>query len=192
MATLSPFSATWRNDVIKKFTDILALAAGYVVGPASATNDNLAAFDGATGKLLKDSGVAIPTNGTFTPTVSLVGGAGNTTPVYTTNTGRYSVIGRRVFVDIYLDGDGGAEGAGSGAFAISLPVQPSASNPLDPFPGGTARNSTTEYLIAVEIVASSSFVALSYFDAITNRVTFTGAQQNNTTRFIRLNFNYEW
>lgn len=32
---------------------------GDVVGPASATNNRLAAFDGTTGKLLKDSGVAI-------------------------------------------------------------------------------------------------------------------------------------
>ena len=30
---------------------------GDVVGPASATNNRLAAFDGTTGKLLKDSGV---------------------------------------------------------------------------------------------------------------------------------------
>lgn len=31
---------------------------GDVVGPGSSTDDNLAAFDGATGKLLKDSGIA--------------------------------------------------------------------------------------------------------------------------------------
>lgn len=32
---------------------------GVVIGPASATGDNIALFDGATGKLLKDSGVTL-------------------------------------------------------------------------------------------------------------------------------------
>ena len=38
---------------------------GDVVGPASSTNNHLAAFDGTTGKLLKDSGVATSTDGTM-------------------------------------------------------------------------------------------------------------------------------
>ena len=36
-------------------------ASGDVSGPASATGNNFAAFDGSTGKLIKDSGVAAPT-----------------------------------------------------------------------------------------------------------------------------------
>lgn len=42
--------------VIKAFP-----VAGDVVGPASSTNSNFAAFDGTTGKLLKDSGVGAST-----------------------------------------------------------------------------------------------------------------------------------
>ena len=39
--------------------------AGDVVGPASSANNSLAAFDGTTGKLLKDSGLALDTDGTL-------------------------------------------------------------------------------------------------------------------------------
>ncbi|MFD1985897.1 DUF2793 domain-containing protein [Mesorhizobium newzealandense] len=39
--------------------------AGDVVGPGSAVNNNIALFDTTTGKLIKDSGVAISTDGTF-------------------------------------------------------------------------------------------------------------------------------
>jgi len=38
---------------------------GAVIGPASATNNAIALFDGTTGKLIKDSVVAISTDGTF-------------------------------------------------------------------------------------------------------------------------------
>ncbi len=41
------------------------LGAGDVVGPASATNNALAQFDGTTGKLLEDSGVTVSTDGTL-------------------------------------------------------------------------------------------------------------------------------
>ena len=40
-------------------------SAGDVVGPSSSTNNNLAQFDGTTGKLLEDSTVAFSTDGTF-------------------------------------------------------------------------------------------------------------------------------
>jgi hypothetical protein len=40
-------------------------AAGDVVGPASSVNNNIAQFDGTTGKLLEDSGVAVSIDGTF-------------------------------------------------------------------------------------------------------------------------------
>jgi hypothetical protein len=40
-----------------------ALIADFTEGPASSTNNNLAAFDGTDGKLLKDSGVAVSTDG---------------------------------------------------------------------------------------------------------------------------------
>lgn len=135
--------------------------------------------------------IGLPETSTFTPTVTLVGGAGNTVPVYSTNSGRYMRIGNRVFVDILLTGDGGAEGAGTGQINVALPVAASASFPAESFPAGNARNSAAEYAIHVEIAASATKAMLYYFDTISNRSSFTGDLQNNTTRFIRLSFNYE-
>lgn len=48
-------STFWRGDG----TWSVPSGAGDVVGPASATDDNFPAFDGTTGKLIKDSGVSI-------------------------------------------------------------------------------------------------------------------------------------
>jgi len=47
------------------FTSALGIGSGDVVGPASAVNNNLVAFDGGTGKLIKDSGIAAGSFGTF-------------------------------------------------------------------------------------------------------------------------------
>ena len=128
---------------------------------------------------------------TFTPTVTLVGGAGNTVPVYTVNTGRYTRIGNRVFVDIWLTGDGGAEGAGTGTFTVAIPVAASTSHPSGFFPVGAGQNGGSEYIFYGSILASASVMTIHYFDAITNRTDFTGALQNNTTRSVRLKFQYD-
>ena len=45
-----PLTTTWEA--------IIGGGTGDVVGPASAVNNNLVAFDGTTGKLIKDSGVS--------------------------------------------------------------------------------------------------------------------------------------
>lgn len=85
------------------------------------------------GYVLVEDDVTVPiTTGwrSYTPIVTLVGGAGNTVPVYTTNSGRYQRICNTILVDILLQGDGGAEGAGTGVFNISLPIN-----------GGTSTNS---------------------------------------------------
>lgn len=129
--------------------------------------------------------------GTFTPTVTLVGGAGNTVPVYSTNTGRYTRLGNRVFVDIYLTGDGGAEGAGTGTFNVALPITASASNPPSYFPAGAFINGTAEDPIWGEIAASGTTISLNYEDVLNNLVAMTGAEQSSTTRTVRLKFFYE-
>ena len=128
---------------------------------------------------------------TYTPTVTLVGGAGNTTPVYTTNTGRYSQNGNRVFVDVYLTGDGGAEGAGTGQINIALPITAGASHPTSYFPCGYALNNVTEDEIWGQVAGSATTIALVYFNAISTTATLTGADQNSTTRTIRIKFSYE-
>ncbi len=128
---------------------------------------------------------------TFVPTVTLVGGAGNTVPVYTTNTGRYTREGNRVFVDIYLTGDGGAEGAGTGVLTIAIPITSGASFPAGTFLCGTALNGTNAYLLCGSIGGGGGVISLSFFSSITNISSMTGDDQNNTTRSVRLNFFYE-
>lgn len=128
---------------------------------------------------------------TFTPTVTLVGGAGNTVPVYTTNSGRYARLGNVVVVNILLATDGGAEGAGSGVFNIALPVAASASA-VDVFQTiGRGTNGATEFVLLGFITASATTISLRYFDTISTIASFTGANQNNTTRQISISFSYE-
>ena len=131
------------------------------------------------------------TEGTFTPTVTLVGGAGNTVPVYTTNTGRYMRIGNRVFVDVYLTGDGGAEGAGTGTFSVALPITAGANHPTSYFPCGHFVNGTAENPISGQIPGSATVIDFVYEDVVNNFAVMTGAEQNNVTRTMRLKFSYE-
>lgn len=128
---------------------------------------------------------------TFTPTLTLVGGAGNTVPQYSTNTGRYTRIGNRVFVDAYLTGDGGNEGAGTGQINIALPITASASHSSGEFLAGTILNNTNTNLLTGVISGGATTIALSLFNAINTEVTAKGQDQNNTTRAIRLKFSYE-
>lgn len=138
-----------------------------------------------------------PTWTTYTPAVTLVGGAGNTVPVYTTNVGRYLTIGKIVHVRILLDGDGGAEGAGTGHFYVSLPIA-AGTNPSDAgfnFSAikscGYAGNNATEYELYGRIASTESNIRLYYFNLISTTARFTGADQNNTARTISLDFTYE-
>ena len=50
------------------WTVVQANIDGAVTGPASATDGHVAVFDGATGKLIKDSGITIPSDAKFTDT----------------------------------------------------------------------------------------------------------------------------
>lgn len=132
-----------------------------------------------------------PTWTTFTPTVTLVGGAGNTVPVYTTNSGRYCTIGKLVQVRVNLDGDGGNEGAGTGVLNIALPTAASANISGQYKLCGYAFNSTTEVNLLGYLSASATTIALHYFNTATSTASYTGADQNNTSRNITLDFCYE-
>ena len=143
------------------------------------------------GNVLADSGNLVAplvyAQGTFTPTVTLVGGANNVVPQYTTSTGRYTRVGNRVFVDIHLTGDGGNEGAGTGQLNIALPFAASASNPAALIPIGDYTNNAATMNGFGEINGAVSTVALTggTYSAM------TGANQNATDRMIRLQFSYE-
>jgi len=133
----------------------------------------------------------VPTTTTFTPTVTLVGGGGNVTPVYTVNTGRYCRVGSRVFADVELSGDGGSEGAGTGLINVALPVAAGASGKFNYIPCGSLVNDTDEYIIAGLIQATESTMTIYYQDAAGNRSGADGADQSNASRAIYLSFNYE-
>ena len=129
--------------------------------------------------------------GTFTPTVTLVGGAGNTVPVYTTNTGRYTRIGNRVFAQVVLSGDGGAEGAGTGEIAIALPFTASASMGELTSLCGRLVNGGNEYWVVIFISPSATTLGFKYMSSFTAGTPATGDLQNGTDRQIRLTFDYE-
>jgi hypothetical protein len=125
------------------------------------------------------------------PVVTLTGGAGNTVPVYSTNIERFSVIGSRCFIEIFLTGDGGNEGAGTGAVTITVPIKSSASSPATYYMVGRASNSTTHYILQGIIGASSTTITLMYWSSVSALADFTGNMQNNTSRAVSLNFSYE-
>lgn len=152
-------------------------------------------FGAVTGYVLDDSantvGAFTFVEGTCTPTVTLVGGAGNTTPVYTATACRYTRFGRLIYVDVFLNLDGGNEGAGTGVLNIDLPVTASANHSTSYFPCGYVVNGSSNLATWCRIPASATTVELSYFSVITSRTDITGNDQNQTTRSIRLKFFYE-
>lgn len=195
--TINASTAQTVTDSTTVYVSGATVAGG--TGPATITNnyalwvdDGLTRLDG--GVVFAGSGQSTLSNyteGTFTPTVTLVGGVGNTTPVYSTNTGRHTRIGDQVFTDVYLTGDGGAEGAGTGRINIALPIVAGVSHPTSFFPCGYADNGATEYEIWGQISSSATTIELVYFTTLGDEVDFTGADQNNVTRIIRLKFFYE-
>jgi hypothetical protein len=129
--------------------------------------------------------------GTFTPTVTLVGGSGNTVPVYSTNIGRYVKIGKICWVEIRLDGDGGDEGAGTGQIYIQLPFTRFASGASNRIVSGFLENGTASYIPLVVVETATNTIAIRYYNTIASQTSFTGAHQNNTIRSMMFTFTYE-
>jgi hypothetical protein len=190
-------SGTWRADQI----EIAKGGTGATTAAAARTNlgldigVNIQEFDADLARLAAQSGIhTFPVRtgvgtitetayleGTFTPTVTLVGGSGNIVPVYTTNIGRYTRIGRLCWVNIFLEGDGGAEGAGSGIINIALPFTASANQPSGHMNVVVRTNGTLTPTVA-SIAANATTIEL---------IASPGSSQNNTTRSLRLSFFYE-
>jgi hypothetical protein len=126
----------------------------------------------------------------YTPTVtSSVGG--DTIPVYTTNSALYSRIGDTVFIQVFLTGDGGAEGNGSGDLRIALPVAVGASDLGILRGNGIRLNNATYYTILANPVVGQSYFRLFYIDPATNtQNVVTPTLQNNATRTIQISFFY--
>lgn len=122
----------------------------------------------------------------FTPTVTLVGGAGNTVPVFSTNTGYYFANGVLIRDFIYLTGDGGAEGAGTGQVNIALSHTAAATFPAGIYKCGTYINSTFEAPLYGVINGAVNTVALYYLNTDQSIIALTGDDLNNATRSLAI------
>lgn len=127
----------------------------------------------------------------YTPVITLVGGAGNTVPVYTIHSGRWTRTGNLVTVAIELSGDGGAEGAGTGFLFISLPVSAGASMAAANILAGRIVNNTLRGILIAQLTPSTNTFSVQYFDTISTIKVATGADQNSTTRGMSIHFSYE-
>lgn len=122
--------------------------------------------------------------GDWTPIVTLTGAG--TAPQYSTTIGTYSRIGRVVFYQIQLSGDGGNEGSGVGAITVTLPFTTGANQYASISHGGVSINGVQENNIFCLMSAGSTTMSLKYQSSASQLSDFTGADQNNTTRSIIL------
>ncbi len=159
----------------------------FITTPSSA---NLSAA--LTTKITPTSGLAVfGLNWATTTTTVSLNGAG-TAPVYSSNTLRWTQIGKVVFAEYFLTGDGGAEGSGAGQIRLTLPVSV-ANNSGITYQGvlGQANNGTTDYYLVPRFNINSA-VDLYYQGALnTVPVALTGDDQNNVSREINLKLCYE-
>lgn len=114
--------------------------------------------------------------GTWTPILTLVGGAGNTVPIYTTNVGVYTRIGNIVYCSVLFEGDGGAEGAGTGNINISLPLPASLSTGNIGFVSvnGNYLNNMTLGQVGIAISAGATTGSLFYWTSLTAYAQLSG------------------
>jgi hypothetical protein len=159
--------------------------ATFLTTPSSANFASALTDELGTGKVLFGSAWA-----TDTPVVTLVGGAGNVVPQYVTAQTRYSVNGKTCFIDMFLNGDGGNEGAGTGRINLSLPAGITLANGINyMFCCGYYNNGATFDTLGVDFGASTT--TLSLIQGTTGINDFAGADQNNATRTIRLHLFFE-
>ena len=90
-----------------------------------------------------------------------------------------------MLVDIYVTGDGGAEGAGTGRINVALPASAGASHNGFKWPAGMYSNGATQAPLYGEV--NSTTIVLYKSDG----TDMTGADQNSTSRDLRLKFFYE-
>lgn len=126
---------------------------------------------------------------TYVPTITLVGGAGNVVPVFTTNSATYTCHGRTCFFNYYFVGDGGAEGAGTGQVTLSLPISTSAAQLPIKIPIGSGLNSTNDHVLFAEFMPSATTFKVFKDNVVgveLEPVAMTGADLNNANRTLML------
>lgn len=129
---------------------------------------------------------------TYTPTVTLVGGAGNTVPTFTgESTGRWTRIGSTIHVVITLTNTaGGTAGAGTGGFTVALPVQAGASAATQYGPIGYYVTGANTYS-AIAILPASATTVTCYYLLANVLTALDGNAFNNATRGFQITLTYE-
>ena len=112
-------------------------------------------------------------------------------PVYSTNICRYRRLGDLAWVQMYLNGDGGAEGAGSGQINLALPIAVSSNALILTVNAGVGRDGVSDRIIYADIVPGATTIAISYVNTTSLISSLKGSDQANTTRAIRIEFWYE-
>jgi hypothetical protein len=141
-----------------------------------------------TGALLLGSAWA-----SYTPTITLVGGSGNTVPTFSTQSGRWCRLGNTVFVQLnFLNPSGGTQGAGSGLITIALPETVGASMSSTPI-GAMGLIGTTNVFPAVPVLSvGGTTCTITYINPATNAsVPLTGASYAASARYLQMQFFYE-
>ena len=166
-------------------TDTAILGQGLQVG-APTGGDKGAGTINTAGQIYINNVQVVTNWANFTPTVTLVGGAGNVVPVYSINSARFARNSNVVYVLVNLNGDGGAEGAGTGQINIALPVTANASAIGGSHVIGRSLNGVGSTILISAVAGGATTIALS-----SQSGNLTGDDQNNTTRSISLMFFYE-
>jgi hypothetical protein len=137
---------TATTDIATNTADIASLQAAssdYVVGPASATNNGFAVFDGATGKLIKNHAATVALGSEVSGTLPVANGGTNYTggawtawtPTVTPTSGSFTTvsasgsylsIGKIVFFSVSITLTN--IGTGTGKVNLPLPVGNAAQN----------------------------------------------------------------
>ncbi len=129
---------------------------------------------------------------TYTPTVTLVGGAGNTVPTFTAEfAGRWIRIGNMVTVIITMvNSAGGTAGAGTGAFTVALPVTPGASCPTQYAPIAYYSAGANTYS-AIPILTASTATVTCYYILANVLTALNGNAFSNASRAFQVTLTYE-
>lgn len=134
------------------------------------------------------------TTGTFTPTMSITGGTGNTIPTYTdVYTGRYFKTDDVLYLEIICSNTtGGTLGAGTGLITFAVPASLSLGTIYSDTPtlvGMAYESSATFSNWDLHAILNQQDQELYLYKRSTNTAlsSFTGADQNTNKRAIHIN-----
>jgi hypothetical protein len=156
-----------------------------------ATSDNVSiVVGGTTAFSVVPTGIKISNNevmstydeGTCSGTVTLVGGAGNTVPQYSSVDCHYTKVGREVTEVVNLLGDGGNEGAGTGQVNIGIPFAGATITNGQCQTVAVVQNGAAFYNTQVCVDSGGTTARLYKHDSITTYSNVTGNDQNSTSR----------